>query len=146
MTFEQIINEATLVADARTKVAKSFKAYCIETAIPQILKAHKALGYSHLFIYHDTRLFTGVNEACDAYECDRFSTRFTWDGETFTAANANDISFYDGVEYTDYQPVELDKLTFYGLLDCLPRMLAKLEKGTKEVQEKLQKSNNLMNV
>jgi hypothetical protein len=146
MTFEQIINEATLVADARTKTAKDFKKHCIEVAIPQILKAHKALGYSHLFIYHDTRLFTGVSEACNAYECDRFSTRFTRNGETFTAANANDVSFYDGVRYTDYQAVELDKLTFYGLLDCLPRMLAKLQKNTKEVQEKLERANQLMNV
>lgn len=146
MTFEQIISQATFVADARTKTAKTFKAYCIEVAIPQILKAHKALGYPHLYIYHDTRLFTGVKQACDAYECDRFSTRLTLAGETFTASNSNRVNFYDGVTYTDYQAVELDKLTFYGLLDCLPRMLAKLQKGTKEVQEKIEKSNQLMNV
>lgn len=146
MTFEQIINEATLVADARTKTAKTFKKHCIEVAIPQILKAHKALGYSHLFIYHDSQLFTGVEQASHAYEVDRFSTCFTWSGETFTAASANDVNFYNGVSYTNYQALELDSLTFYGLLDCLPRMLAKLERATKEVQEKLERANHLMNV
>ena len=146
MVFEQIINEATLVADARTKTAKAFKAYCIEVAIPQILKAHKALGYSYLYIYHNTRLFTGVEQACNNYESERFSSRFTLDGETVMAQSANSVCFYEGVQYTDYQPVELDKLTFYGLLDCLPRMLAKLERATKEVQEKLERANQLMNV
>ena len=82
----------------------------------------------------------------DGINTNRYATRFYFD-EELLVEEAGDFDFRDDFYYSNFTLVtSLDKVSFVGVLEVLPKLLTELEKHTTKRNKEIEKAQTLMAV
>lgn len=146
-TFEELLQEAALVADHRTKVLNELVAKTKEDILPKFCEVCAGFGLSKVYIRTDNKVYSDSEKQSD--ERDYFyGVCINVEDQEISDAKYNPYSEGHGWSVPDHwngEPISEAKLYKIGIVEFVKILNARLEKYIKTYTEKNEQAEKLLN-